>query len=78
MGLPYCPLLLVPIDIYLLRYRSEPDNGKRFLGPNFVNIADSSSDDQADGTFIPLQLGLKKPLRYFVWSDSTSYTSYGR
>ena len=25
-----------------------------------------------------LKLCLKKPLRYFIWSDSTSYTSYGR
>ena len=41
---------------------------------NFVNIAATTKLM----ALLYLQLGLKKPLRYFIWSDSTSYTSYGR
>ena len=45
-----------------------------FSGPNSVNIAATTKLM----ALLYLQLGLKKPGSYFIWSDSTSYTSYGR
>ena len=71
-----CALPATRQNEYRSEPSSEPDNCKQtgFLGPNFVNIAATTKLM----ALLYLQLGLKKPLRYFIWSDSTSYTSYGR